>query len=138
MAEQCADPFHGQGRVLRALIDRDGTTQAGLAEALEITPQTLSVSLKKLVRDGLVEQESSELDRRAKLLHLTAKGKEVEQVLEEQAKYSGSMFEAFDLDEAIQFKVLLEKLCAHLRKEIEVSDVKERLTAGTSVTSDED
>lgn len=129
------DPFHGQGRVLRALADRDGITQSELASVLDITPQTLSISLKKLVRDGLVVQEPSTVDRRAKTLHLTEAGTAMKQVLEERAKHSGSMFEAFDDEEAAEFKKLLEKLCSHLEREIEIAEVKDELAAGTSITA---
>ncbi len=52
----------------------DGATQAALAKRMEIEGPSLVRLLDKLEHDGLVERVASGVDRRAKLVHLTAAG----------------------------------------------------------------
>ena len=49
-------------------------SQARIAEVLGVTPPTLCESVKIAVRQGLIVQEGMPRDKRAKRLHLTAKG----------------------------------------------------------------
>lgn len=56
------------------LIERQpGITQAELSAALRLSKQTLSRHLKRLAENGLVDQGSTEDDRRKRPLRLTAK-----------------------------------------------------------------
>lgn len=52
-------------------------SQARVAEILGITPPTLCESVKVAVRQGLLVQEASPRDKRAKRLQLTAKGNKI-------------------------------------------------------------
>jgi MarR family transcriptional regulator for hemolysin len=80
-------------------------TQARIAELLGITPPTLCESVKVAVRQGLLVQEPNPRDKRAKRLHLTARGnKVVRKALEkmqegEEAMVSG--LSAAELDSAV-------------------------------------
>lgn len=114
-------PGEGQGRVLMRLGANDGITQAVLAHELDITPQTLGIHLHKLEAQGLVKRAKSEQDGRAMLVYLTVKGKRALYALEEEEKYSGSMFEIFDTQELVQFKEFVERLDKRLREEINAS-----------------
>ena len=54
-------------------------TVSSLLEILNITKQSLSRVLSQLIDEGYVEQRTGETDRRQRLLRLTAKGRTLEQ-----------------------------------------------------------
>lgn len=61
----------GQVPVLRALLARDGQTQAELRRDIGVEQPTLANTLKRMVRDGLVARRVDPKDRRRVFLHLT-------------------------------------------------------------------
>jgi len=68
-------------------INRDpGMTVAALLAILRITKQSLSRVLSQLVEEGYVEQKKGVQDRRQRLLHLTKKGRELEQRVSEKQR----------------------------------------------------
>ena len=112
------NPAAGRGRVIAELAEcEDGIIQAELAARINVTPQTLGAHLAKLEESGLVERKRSKSDGSARLVVLTSKGQEVARLLDEEDKYSGSMFEAFTADELVQLEMLMSKLAAHLEAE---------------------
>jgi DNA-binding MarR family transcriptional regulator len=62
-----------QWKVLFKLSRRPGLRQHELADLLEVEPITLSRIVDRLQESGLVERSSDPTDRRAWLLHVTAK-----------------------------------------------------------------
>ena len=64
----------GAFELLSAVKASPAAPQAELSEKLGITPSSLSEAVAVAVRKGLVEQESSERDRRAKRVVLTRRG----------------------------------------------------------------
>jgi DNA-binding MarR family transcriptional regulator len=66
---------HGQARVLMALHREEGVIQARLAGGMHIAPATLSLMLKKLVAQGLVQLTADGKDERVHRLSLTAGGR---------------------------------------------------------------
>jgi DNA-binding MarR family transcriptional regulator len=62
-----------QWKVLFKLSRRPGLRQHELADLLEVEPITLSRIIDRLQESGLVERQSDPTDRRAWLLHVTAK-----------------------------------------------------------------
>ena len=61
-------------RVLHFVNRNPGMTVADLLEILNITKQSLGRVLKQLVDQGYVQQKEGAVDRRQRLLHVTAKG----------------------------------------------------------------
>ena len=85
-----ADPDHlleGLGfgrahhRVLHFVGRNPGLTVAGLLDILQITKQSLARVLKELISEGLVYQKEGAVDRRQRLLYLTASGEALRQKL---------------------------------------------------------
>jgi DNA-binding MarR family transcriptional regulator len=68
-------------RVVYFVGRHDGMTVSALLNILGITKQSLSRVLGQLVRDGYIVQKTGAKDRRQRLLHLTAKGRELEKLL---------------------------------------------------------
>lgn len=69
--------YRAQHRTLMFLATRKPNSQAELAKALEVSTATVTVSLKKLERDGYIEKTTQEDDTRAKFVKLTEKGEEI-------------------------------------------------------------
>ena len=74
-----ADPTRGQGRILAMLKIQPEIKTRELAYLLGIRQQSLNELLNKLEKSGHVERRPSEEDRRAMVVRLTEKGKEVQQ-----------------------------------------------------------
>lgn len=70
------DISHGYRRILFHLAHNDGLTQLQLTRFTHLTAPTVSVSLTKMERDGLVRREADENDMRQVRVYLTQKGKE--------------------------------------------------------------
>lgn len=56
-----------------------GVTQLDLVKATHLKPPTVSVTLGKMERDGLVLRKSNEIDLRETLVYLTEKGKAIDE-----------------------------------------------------------
>ncbi len=56
-----------------------GVTQLDLVKATHLKPPTVSVTLQKMERDGLVTRRSNENDMRQTLVFLTDKGKQIDE-----------------------------------------------------------
>lgn len=70
------DVSHGYRRILFHLAHHDGLTQLQLTKFTHLTAPTVSVSLSKMERDGLVRREADENDMRQVRVFLTKKGRE--------------------------------------------------------------
>ena len=71
----------GQFAQLMALYDRDGQTPTELARAVGIEPGTMTKTLQRMERDGLVERRRSAADGRSATIHLTHRSRQLEHVL---------------------------------------------------------
>lgn len=65
----------GQDHVLYRLAIDEGMTQSQLAEALCLDASTVTKTLGRLERDGLVERRADRDDARVLRVHLTARGR---------------------------------------------------------------
>jgi DNA-binding MarR family transcriptional regulator len=68
----------GQFPILVELWNEDGLTQRDLVAKLEIEQATIANTLSRMERDGLIERRSHPKDKRAQLLFLTARAREIE------------------------------------------------------------
>ena len=62
--------------IMRVLARGDGVSQLSLAQATHLKTPTVSVVLKKMEDEGLVERRQDETDRRAVRVYLTERGRE--------------------------------------------------------------
>lgn len=74
-----ADTTRGQGRILAMLKIQPAIATKDLAYLLGIRQQSLNELLNKLEKNGYVERKPSESDKRVMIVHITEKGKEVQQ-----------------------------------------------------------
>jgi len=76
----------GQFAQLLALYERDGQTPTELSRAVGIEPGTMTKTLRRMERDGLVERRTDPDDRRAVPIFLTQRARRLESVLKAEAK----------------------------------------------------
>lgn len=69
----------GQFPVLLELWNEDGLTQRQLLDRVEVEQATLANTLARMERDGLIERKQHPRDRRAQIIKLTERGRELEQ-----------------------------------------------------------
>lgn len=73
-------------RTLAALARRDGLNQRELAEELDIETPTIVRLIDGMEKQGFVERRVQQADRRAKQIHMTARGKAVADEIEQLAR----------------------------------------------------
>ncbi len=66
-----------QFRVLCALAAQDGLTQRELMERIDVEQGTITRTLQRMVRDGLLKRAAHEMDKRASRWRLTARARRV-------------------------------------------------------------
>jgi len=103
----------GQWAILLFLWAREGPTQAELARVVAIEPPTLVRTLDRMVRDGLVTREADARDARVARIYLTARGRELRDLLVPEANAVNAATEArLTPAEARTLRRLLTKLIA--------------------------
>ncbi len=72
----------GQGVVLQQLWRKDGITQAELAHGLRVAPATVTISLQRMEKLGLIERRPDPHDQRGSRVFLTEKGRSLRERVE--------------------------------------------------------
>jgi DNA-binding MarR family transcriptional regulator len=107
--------YPGQEALLQALWDRDGRTQADLAEELGVEPPTITKMLQRMEQADLVERTGDPEDRRALRVHLTARGKRLRPRVERAlAELQSRTVAGLSAREQAQLRALLERVAANL------------------------
>lgn len=109
-----ADPHRGQGRVLALLKMRPEISQKDLSYLLDIRPQSLGELLAKLERNGYIQRDTSEDDRRAMNIRLTEAGA----AATERTGAQSDMFSSLDGEEQGILKEYLERIIAELEESL--------------------
>ena len=105
----------GQEMLLAALQDNDGMTQSDLAELLMIQPSTVTNSLRRLERDGIVGRAADSEDQRITRVHMTDKAQSMmESVGCQWAKLEESAFSGFTVEERVLLRRLLMQVSQNL------------------------
>jgi len=71
----------GQPMLLFALLDQDGQTHSQLAEALMVTPATISRMVQRMERAGFVTRRPDAADERLSRVYLTPAGRNIDAAL---------------------------------------------------------
>lgn len=104
-----------QARLLLNLERHPGRNQAFYAERLEIEPITLCRMVDRMEEAGLVERRADPDDRRARLLHLTARSRgEIARIRTALDGLIETMLAGFDPDEKTAFTTMLERISTNL------------------------
>ena len=69
--------YRGQPPIMGLLYQHDGMSQKEMASALNLSPATMTVTLKRMEKAGLVRREMDEHDQRILRVHLSEQGKQM-------------------------------------------------------------
>lgn len=120
------DPHHGQGKVLVMLAENDGVSQKLLTEQSRIRPASLSELIIKLERNGLVERQRNEEDKRNRNVYLTEEGRALAETIKSRKDESADfLFDVLSEEEKETLTVLFDKLITSL--EDKVADMDEEM-----------
>ncbi|QKF81575.1 MarR family winged helix-turn-helix transcriptional regulator [Halarcobacter ebronensis] len=104
-----------QSIIIRRLCEKDNLTQVELAEDTYFKPSSLTLMIDKLEKKGFVKRKNKKDDRRAFLICLTQKGKELEEIIK---KASNEVeFDAFK-EISLEEKELLIKILSKIYKNV--------------------
>jgi DNA-binding MarR family transcriptional regulator len=77
-------PLHvGQDRLLLELYETDGLSQSDLIERLGVEPPTVTGTVQRLERDGLLRREPDSTNRRVSRVYLTDAGRALEEPIKD-------------------------------------------------------
>lgn len=109
------DLYPGQPQLLLALRDRENVSQKELAQAMEVTPATLTVMLRRMDAKHLVNRTSDPQDLRVTRLSLTPAGREkvreIETIITQANDTLDDLFLPEELDRVC---VMMRRVCAQL------------------------
>lgn len=105
----------GQPPILRYLTENDGCIQSDIVSREKKAPATITVMLKTMEKNGLIERRADASDRRSMRVYITEKGKKAhEQVSLAFEKTDEEVFSVFSGEEYKEFVFLLEKMKGRL------------------------
>ncbi len=112
------DAYRGQGPVLDYIEKHPRCTQAEAADALGVSPPSITCSVKRMENSGLIVKSSDANDMRCTRLELTEKGRETNiKVKEEFEKLDDEMLAGISEEEKAVFMNIYERMAANLSKE---------------------
>lgn len=107
--------FPAQHRLLMELSTMETINQRDLSRKLNVSPATVTVSIKNLVKEGYIIKQNLEKDNRYNMLEITDKGKSiVERSLEIFNSIDENMFRGFSEDELITLNNMLTRMYNNL------------------------
>ena len=122
-AKRCGIEFMGvpQGQVLRFLGWREHEQELTLIKDIEqelnISKSVASNLVKRMVQNGLVELETSPVDKRAKFVRLTDKSRsQVQKVKAFFERIDNQLIEDVDEDELLIFEKVLNQLQENIKR----------------------
>ena len=116
---------HGARLVLASLAANDGSTQRAIVEATHLRPPTVSVLLRRMESEGMVELRENPKDRRELCAHLTDYGKEIDSKAIEKIKESDAIaLEGFSESEIETLMALLSRVRGNLIASLSQKDCR--------------
>lgn len=108
----------GQFPVLLMLWEREGVTQTELAERLAVEQPTMAGTLKRLERDGLIKRVPDANDRRQARVHLTRRGRELQDALTMSARETNAVaLQRLTARDTAQLMSLAKRMIANLEQD---------------------
>ncbi|MCX8043388.1 MAG: MarR family transcriptional regulator [Desulfobacterota bacterium] len=116
-----------QIRALYAFRDRNIMTMRELADSVGVKMPTMTIMVDCLVKDGIVERERDEHDRRKVNVWLTDKGKKIRSTfLEKRHRVARMIFERVQPNDQKELLRSLESVCTILRRAFEQDEKRPR------------
>lgn len=107
--------YFGQPPILDFLEKNGVCTQNELAKALEVSPASIAVSIKRMQKNGVVEKIADDNDLRCNRISLTEKGRELTREMHRKFdQIDKIMFTDFDENELAMLKEYLDRIYNNL------------------------
>lgn len=107
----------GQAFVLYALWDQDGQTQSELTERLSRSPSTITKTVQRMEKAGLVARRSDESDERISRVCLTDAGRDIRSAVEDLwNRLDRQIFAGFSAQELTLFHSYLLRVCQNIER----------------------
>lgn len=109
--------YNSQCRLLMILVNNPDISQKELASRLSISPSAVTVSIKKLEKDGYLKRNTDKADNRCNNVYLTHEGKAIvakgEKII---AAAEAEVYDGFSHDERIVLADMLNRLNQNITK----------------------
>jgi DNA-binding MarR family transcriptional regulator len=117
LAEADVDAFNGaQGRILYVLWQQDGLTISQISAQTILANTTLTSMLDRMEKAGLILREPSRTDRRALLIRLTDKARELQRDYDRISQQMNALYyTGFSPEEIRQFEGYLTRVLDNLQ-----------------------
>ena len=107
--------YFGQPPILDFLEKNGECTQNELAKALEVSPASIAVSVKRMQKNGVVEQIADDNDLKCNKIPLTENGRELTTEMHRKFdQIDKMMFAGFDNEELVELKMYLDRIYNNL------------------------
>ncbi len=107
----------GQEMILSRLWVKEGLTHSELAEQLFVSAPTITNTLKRMAKTGLIERRQDSEDQRVSRVYLTEAGQQIRGSVENLwLELDQQAFSGFSLEERMLFRRLLMQLQENLVK----------------------
>ena len=110
--------FNGaQGTILYSLWNKETMTIKEIASVTGLAKTSLTSMLERMKQGGLLEIEENPQDGRSKVIRLTAKAKELQDVYEEvSASMTDCWYRGMSKEEIVQFEETLQKVLKNIEE----------------------
>lgn len=117
--------YPGQLPILGMLKKHDGYSQKELAEHIHVKPPTVTVTIQRLEKAGMVYRKPDEKDQRVARIFLSEKGRAaMDNALAEVKKYERLLFRGFGETELCLMRRFFQQIIGNI-DEIPEPDIKE-------------
>lgn len=114
-----SEVYFGQPPILDVLAERGVCTQNELAKALNVSPASVAVSLRRMQKSGLVEKEADAEDLRRNFVRLTEKGKAQHEFIHKCfGEIDRKLYAGFTEEELTTLQEMLARLCGNLAADL--------------------
>ncbi len=115
--------FRGQPPILALLVADDGMSQKTIADKLDLSPATVTVTLKRMEKSGLVTRHMDERDQRVLRVHITEKGRDMFNKSEQtMIDVTEEILEGFTTEERRVFHDFIARMAENMESKMEKQD----------------
>ena len=112
--------YRGQPPIMGLLYQHDGMSQKEMAGALNLSPATMTVTLKRMEKAGLVRREMDEHDQRILRVHLSEQGRQMWLKSADQIRaVTEELMEGFTPEEERQMREYLYRIARNMKRAVE-------------------
>ncbi len=109
--------FRGQYWILRALWEQDGLTHTELSEHAHVRPATISKTMDRMEKAGLVVRKPDADDQRVSRVHLTSAGRGLQEDVDQiWGQLEAETFDGFSVEERIVLRRSLQQMRDNLAR----------------------